>query len=1311
VTQTLSDGQHINLTSAPQVTAFLNGAIVWQGTVTPSVNRNSGTGVSTLDFALGSALAAAHVGTIDSVQITDRTVIETVYAHQGSGMLTQGDVLTNTATLRGGSNTGSVPGSITLPTSSAVLTIVGVNGAAVSGPAHAAIGDAVTYQALITVPLTSARAFTVTATGPGPAGATVFNSGATGLSGVGHAQFGPSGAGGGTYTATIPAVTVDGSGALTFSFGTIQPAFGSGTGTISLRYTTILQSPTNPAVPIARLSISEQNNTGVTTVATAASAAFTLDRPSLSLQMASLYVSDNNAVFAGSGGPFGFSPFTSQFGGVISSAGLAAEPFQDSLTNVAAGDLVTFVVTVENTAVHAAAYGIMLRDTIPAGFVIPPAGTNISVTDGGGTPLNFTGDLFDPSGGLMLDPSVAVPGYDPNSGDNIVLLTFSLQASDTVPVTGMALNPVATLVQVAAGPGGQAVIFPAGVTTTTTVTTGTPSVTATRTATGPLGLGDLVTVDVTVTLIPGTVPDLRIDDLLSPSLSLISAHVISTGSGLTLNAPVTAGSSLDFGTVLDNSDGTTPSVERFTVEYVARASARDPAATWTATVSGAPSVPGGPRWSAAAHDTVTVVAPVLTLHVASPSSAQAGQTVPVTVTLANAPGSAAAFQVGLTTAMPGLTLVPGSIVASGTRVATQVTATGALAPEIDAGETLTVTYLAQLSPAAAQTVTATAAITGTSLSGFTLPGQSASTAIAVTGPAVSASVDIRQPKIGDVVTLRLTVVVPPGSSPDLRLVNLLPPGLSYLAGSASVVDATGVTGTLPAPTVSAPTVSRSGQTVTLDEGAVTASGPGQIVLSLQAVVSNLAVFGPVQDLVTVTTGFSGSGSTTVPLTIIDTPPILTGLAAITSTADTIPVAPFIGLHITDPDQAGQQQQTVTVRPDTVGNGTLSGFTAGTFDPSSGTYTITGTALGVTAALDALTFIPGRHLSPVNVPVVTHFTVTDTDAAGGVTAAVTAVAAVTSNSPPALSGVWAQQLTTTDIAISPFGGLALTDPDTGQGGTLTIQLSDPTDGTLSGFPVGAYDAASGRYSATGQLPDLQAAARSLVFNPARAGTAQFSVSLDDGAGGLVSDVSTMVSIAPSADITASAQHFASSPTTAFLVASNGSQTLARGEVYLGPVRTLQSQFIYDAGGSSVIVSQTPNSFIKSFSGFDAIQLSTGTNVVDAGPGSNFLVGGTGADTFFLDGTHGAIAWDTIVGFHPGDMATLFGFHAGISTFTWADNQGAAGYTGRTLHADLTGAGLTTASVTFSGTNAADTAHFAVTTGTVGGIDYLAIINPV
>ena len=68
-------------------------------------------------------------------------------------------------------------------------------------------------------------------------------------------------------------------------------------------------------------------------------------------------------------------------------------------------------------------------------------------------------------------------------------------------------------------------------------------------------------------------------------------------------------------------------------------------------------------------------------------------------------------------------------------------------------------------------------------------------------------------------------------------------------------------------------------------------------------------------------------------------------------------------------------------------------------------------------------------------------------------------------------------------------------------------------------------------------------------------------------------------------------------------------------------------------------------------------------MDAGSGSNFLLGGTGTDVFFLDGRQLDPTWDTIVGFHAGDIATLWGYKDGVSQYHWDDSAGVAGFTKR------------------------------------------------
>ena len=174
----------------------------------------------------------------------------------------------------------------------------------------------------------------------------------------------------------------------------------------------------------------------------------------------------------------------------------------------------------------------------------------------------------------------------------------------------------------------------------------------------------------------------------------------------------------------------------------------------------------------------------------------------------------------------------------------------------------------------------------------------------------------------------------------------------------------------------------------------------------------------------------------------------------------------------------------------------------------------------------------------------------------------------------------------------------------------------------------------------------------------------------------------------------------------------------GDVYTGPVAGLQHQYIWGSTDQVAISATAGNVFIKGGTSDDALAVSKGSNVLDGGAGSNFLVGGTGADggadVFFVDGRGGAVTWSTIVNFHPGDRATIFGFNTGTSTRPLTALDGVAGYQGVTIHSELGGAGTgVNASMTFAGIDQATVdAHFTIASdtllpGTSGAIGYLLI----
>lgn len=156
----------------------------------------------------------------------------------------------------------------------------------------------------------------------------------------------------------------------------------------------------------------------------------------------------------------------------------------------------------------------------------------------------------------------------------------------------------------------------------------------------------------------------------------------------------------------------------------------------------------------------------------------------------------------------------------------------------------------------------------------------------------------------------------------------------------------------------------------------------------------------------------------------------------------------------------------------------------------------------------------------------------------------------------------------------------------------------------------------------------------------------------------------------------------------VVDTTSSQVLAAaGTTYTGPVAGLTNQYINITPDSLSITASTPGWFIHSGAGEDAIAVSSGINVLDGGTGSNFLVGGSGTDTFFVDDRVAtADIWSTVVNFHAGDSATIWGVTPGAFNLSWSNGQGAAGYTGLTLTA--TAAGKPNALLTLAGFSQAD-----------------------
>ena len=167
---------------------------------------------------------------------------------------------------------------------------------------------------------------------------------------------------------------------------------------------------------------------------------------------------------------------------------------------------------------------------------------------------------------------------------------------------------------------------------------------------------------------------------------------------------------------------------------------------------------------------------------------------------------------------------------------------------------------------------------------------------------------------------------------------------------------------------------------------------------------------------------------------------------------------------------------------------------------------------------------------------------------------------------------------------------------------------------------------------------------------------------------------------------------------------GKKLYAVADAYTGPVVGLVNQFL---GGATadVVLGTDKADFINALGGDDGVNGGGGNDVIDGGLGSNFITGGAGIDRFFVDGRGAAtsITWSTITDFSAGESLTIWGYKPNVSKFTWAASDGATGFKGVTLNADLDGNGVIDTLVTFSGLTQAQlpTPSF----GTIQGSDYI------
>ncbi len=254
--------------------------------------------------------------------------------------------------------------------------------------------------------------------------------------------------------------------------------------------------------------------------------------------------------------------------------------------------------------------------------------------------------------------------------------------------------------------------------------------------------------------------------------------------------------------------------------------------------------------------------------------------------------------------------------------------------------------------------------------------------------------------------------------------------------------------------------------------------PGTVLNTTLSVVD-------VQTSPTSGTPVSSSATTTVSVTAVAAPISATPAAASVATTDEATVAPFSAVLISDPNPA--QTETAVVTLGSLAGGSLSSGPAGPFGGSfnNGTYTVSGTAVAVAAALDGLVFTPTPHQVAPGQTVATTIQATITDTAGQQTAISSTVAATAVNDAPTITTP-AGGTTSDETPIDPLAGLTISDPDVDATEAVTVLLLNASltatdaDGTLSG--AGLTQTAPGTYTLAGSPAAVARALDALVFTP-------------------------------------------------------------------------------------------------------------------------------------------------------------------------------------------------------------------------------------
>ena len=352
------------------------------------------------------------------------------------------------------------------------------------------------------------------------------------------------------FSGVVPTLTTDAVGnAVSFAFAAFDDPANQPRAIDLLFTVTASDDPFADGLFLTNQARSREGSTNAGDAILDAIVQIQLNEPNLRIRKGVVTSSNTADVYAPTTvGPVAFTaPGTAGFRatGPLTSAGLTTSPINSNVSALDAGDIVTFAIVVENLGSGPeGAFDVALRDTLPAGFVIPGGGLNLSATDGNGTALAFTdlgGGVFG-SGLALVDPAVdqgALRVASPTAGTNIAVITYDLVLAPGVGPNQAIIN-TATLANYAGTEGGPD-FTAVDLSDPATVTTAAPSMTKTVTGTNQahtvlnggledVAIGEIVTYTLTVGFPEGTTPAAVITDTLDAGLAFVAVDSITASS-------------------------------------------------------------------------------------------------------------------------------------------------------------------------------------------------------------------------------------------------------------------------------------------------------------------------------------------------------------------------------------------------------------------------------------------------------------------------------------------------------------------------------------------------------------------------------------------------------------------------------------------------------------------------------------------------------------------------------------------------------------------------------------------------------------